>query len=501
MKLKTRLIIIFFTIILIPLTLTLGVIFLLSSLQTEKLAEDYGYTGPTEFAFPNTLQIVNDMTKDVYNDLYCVITKGSTSDGVPMSIENYSYWDELNTELLENDSYLIVRKESNFIYSGSYQDVSIKLDSLPEFDSLAVNSRTSPYILDNFDAMVKQLDFYFTDGDSGTFFIITPVTDLLPQLKTLFTQVLGIAFIVLLLTSIFLTIWLYRGIMAPIEKLQAATRNIRDGNLDFSLEITTHDEIGTLCEDFEAMRLQLKSSTEQKLKYDAENRVLISNISHDLKTPITAIKGYCEGIIDGVANTPERIDKYIKTIYNKSIEMDRLINELTFYSKVDTNKLPYNFEKINLTHFFNDCVEEINLEMESRANMELSYQNHIDSRTRVVADPEQIKRVINNIIGNSIKYLDKPKGFIEIVLKEDSDFVTIEISDNGRGISASSLPHIFDRFYRADLSRNTSKGGSGIGLSIVKKIVEDHGGEVSASSIDGEGTTISFSLKKYKEVK
>lgn len=499
MKLKTRLVIIFFTIILIPLTLTLGVILLLNNLQTEKLVEDYGYAGAADFAFPNSLQIVNDMTKDVYNALYEVVTKGVTPDGTPMSVENYAYWDELNNDLLENDSYLIVRKENNFIYSGSYQDVSLRLNSLPEFDSYTVNTRKSPYIQDEFDSLVKQLDFYFSDGDCGTFFIITPVTDLLPQLKTLFSQVLVIAFVILLLTSIFLTVWLYRGIMAPIEKLQMATMSIRDGNLDFSLETTTHDEIGALCEDFEAMRLQLKSSTEQKLKYDAENRVLISNISHDLKTPITAIKGYCEGIIDGVANTPERIDKYIKTIYNKSIEMDRLINELTFYSKVDTDKLPYNFEKINLSSFFNDCVEEINLEMESRANMELSYRNHIDTRTRVVADPEQIKRVINNIIGNSIKYLDKPKGYIEIILKDDSDYVTIEISDNGPGISESSLPHIFDRFYRADLSRNTSKGGSGIGLSIVKKIVEDHGGQVSASSINGEGTTISFSLKKYKE--
>lgn len=499
MKLKTRLIIIFFAIILIPLTLTLGVIFLLNNLQTEKLVQEYGFENATDLALPNTLQIVNGMTKEVYDDLLSVITKGITNEGEPTSVENYAYWDELNNELLDNDSFLIVRKGENFIYSGSYEDISIKLDSLPEFDPFMVNSQTTPYILDNFDALVKQLDFYFNDGSTGTFFIITPVTELLPQLKTLFMQVFVIAFVILLLTSVFLTIWLYRGIMTPIEKLQKATQNIKDGNLDFSLETDTHDEIGELCHDFEAMRLQLKSTTEQKLKYDTENRELISNISHDLKTPITAIKGYCEGIIDGVANTPERIDKYIKTIYNKSMEMDLLINELTFYSKVDTNKLPYNFEKINVTNFFNDCVEEINLEMESRENMELSYRNHIDSRTKIVADPEQLKRVINNIISNSIKYLDKPKGFIDIVIKDDADYVTIEISDNGRGIPTTALPHIFNRFYRADASRNTSKGGSGIGLSIVKKIIEDHGGHVGASSIDGEGTTIFFSLKKYKE--
>ena len=499
MKFSTRLIIIFFTILLLPLTLTLGTIFLLSNLQTEKLVHEYGYEHATELALPNTLQIVNDMTKDVYEDLFSVITKGHTLKGAKKSVENYAYWDELNHELLEVDSFLVVRKDETVIYSGSIEDISLKVNSLPEFDSFMINTRTSPYISDNFDALVKQLDFYFSDGSSGSFFVITPVTELLPQLKTLFTQIIFIAFVILLLTSIFLTIWMYRGIMAPIKKLQEATRNIRDGNLDFSLSSDTRDEIGALCQNFEAMRAQLKNTSDQKLKYDTENRELISNISHDLKTPITAIKGYCEGIIDGVADTPERVDKYIKTIYNKSMEMDLLINELTFYSKVDTNKLPYNFIKINITDFFNDCAEEIHLELESQNAMTLSYLNHIGPETLTVADPEQIKRVINNIISNSIKYQDKPKGHIEIILREDLEYINIEISDNGRGISSESLPYIFDRFYRADASRNTSKGGSGIGLSIVKKIIEDHGGRIGANSVEGEGTTIYFSLKKYKE--
>ncbi len=499
MRLKTRLIIIFFAIIIIPLTLTLGAIFFLSNMQTEKLVAEYGFENATDLAFPNTLQVINGMTKEVYEDLFSVVTKGHTTDGERKSVENYTYWDELNSELLKNDSFLAVRKGETFIYAGTYEDVSIRLASLPEFDTFMVESRVSPYVIDDFDALVKQIDFYFADGTNGSFFIITPVTELLPQLKTLFGQVIAIAFIILLFTGICLTVWLYRGIMAPIGKLQEATQKIRDGNLDFSLEMNTQDEIGELCEDFEAMRIQLKSSSEQKIQYDLENKELISNICHDLKTPITAIKGYCEGIIDGVADTPERIDKYIKTIYNKSSEMDLLINELTFYSKVDTNKLPYNFDKLNLSTFFRDCIEEIQLEMESRANMELSYRNHIDTRTKVVMDPEQIRRVINNVISNSIKYLDKPRGFIDIVLKDESDFVLIEISDNGRGIPTEALPNIFDRFFRTDSSRNSRTGGSGIGLSIVKKIVEDHGGMVGASSIEGEGTTIYFTLKKYKE--
>ena len=129
--------------------------------------------------------------------------------------------------------------------------------------------------------------------------------------------------------------------------------------------------------------------------------MLISNIAHDLKTPITAVKGYAEGLMDGVADTPEKRDKYIRTIYNKANEMDTLINELTLYAKIDTNRIPYNFAKINVGEYFNDCIEEIGLDLESK-NIGLAYFNYTDGSTQIIADPEQLRRVIHNIIGNSI---------------------------------------------------------------------------------------------------
>ena len=108
------------------------------------------------------------------------------------------------------------------------------------------------------------------------------------------------------------------------------------------------DEIGQLCQNFEEMRIRLKESTEEKIQYDKESKELISNISHDLKTPITAIKGYAEGLMEGVASSPEKRDKYIRTIYNKANDMDRLINELTFYSKIDTNKIPVSYTHLDV---------------------------------------------------------------------------------------------------------------------------------------------------------
>ena len=269
--------------------------------------------------------------------------------------------------------------------------------------------------------------------------------------------------------------------------------------LDFTLDADYDDEIGQLCQDFEEMRIRLKESTEGKVQYDKESKELISNISHDLKTPITAIKGYVEGILDGVASSPEKLDKYIRTIYSKANDMDRLIDELTFYSKIDTNKIPYTFSKINVASYFKDCVEEVGLDLDAN-NIELGYFNYVDEDVVVIADAEQMKRVINNIISNSVKYLDKKKGLLNIRIKDVGDFIQVEIEDNGRGIAAKDLPNIFDRFYRTDSSRNSSKGGSGIGLSIVRKIIEDHGGKIWATSKEGIGTEIHFVLRKYQEV-
>ena len=278
-----------------------------------------------------------------------------------------------------------------------------------------------------------------------------------------------------------------------------ATQNIRDGNLDFTIDVDSDDEIGELCRNFEQMRQRLKYSTEENISAEKENRILISNIAHDLKTPITTVKGYAEGLIDGVAATPEKRDRYIRTIYNKANEMDRLINELTLYSQIDTNRIPYNFNKINVSEYFNDCIEEIGLDLEAR-DIGLAYYNYADEKTMIIADPEQLKRVINNIISNSVKYMNKEKGFINIRIKDVGDFIQVEIEDNGCGIPTRELPYIFDRFYRTDASRNSSTGGSGIGLSIVKKIVEDHGGKIWATSKENTGTIMYFVIRKYQEV-
>ena len=319
------------------------------------------------------------------------------------------------------------------------------------------------------------------------------------QVRIIAKDLLFTATVILVFTALSIGLWIYRSIATPLVKLKKATQNIKEGNLDFELKPEADDELGKLCQSLEEMRRRLKDSAEEKLKYDKESKELISNISHDLKTPVTTIKGYAEGIIDGVADTPEKIDRYVRTIYNKATEMNTLINELTLYSKIDTNKIPYNFNIVSVNAYFDDCADDLSVELEAQ-NVEFGYFNYVERDVRIIADAEQIKRVIHNIVNNSLKYMDKPKGMINLRVKDVGDFVQVELEDNGKGIAAKDLPNIFDRFYRTDASRNSSTGGSGIGLSVVKKIIEEHGGKIWATSREETGTTMYFVLRKYQEV-
>lgn len=322
----------------------------------------------------------------------------------------------------------------------------------------------------------------------------------LPDFKNLVVDAMISVILILFFTAAILVIWTYSGIISRLRQLNKAAENIRDGNLDFSIDTKGHDEISELSESFEAMRKRLQMNAQEKLDAEQEHRMLISNIAHDLKTPITAIKGYSEGILDGVADTPEKQERYLKTIYNKANEMNTLINELTLYSNIDTNKIPYNFHKLNVKDYFTDCMEELEMDLENQ-HVQLTFFNYVDEDTLMIADPEQLGRVIHNIIGNAIKYMraEEP-SFISMRIKDVGDFIQVEIEDNGKGISNKDLPYIFDRLYRADASRNSAAGGSGIGLSIVKKIIEDHGGKIWATSKENVGTVMYFVLRKYQEV-
>ena len=492
MKIKTKLIIAFCIIIFVPILLATATVVGFCNFQAHAIEETYGIKNTDAYSVINSVQLLNRYTVADFQKIQKKIQK------TPDELVNMTYLQELNEELKQKYSYLIIRRGSQLYYNGG-SDNQIVVDSLPDYGSTGSEAGVGTYIDSDDEILVKQVDFKLTTGEETTAFIITSLKETVPEVRqTIVGGIISIV-IILLLTAFMMIIWIYRSMITPIKKLQVAAENIKEGNLDFSMDVKADDEIGELCVTFEEKRQRLKDNAEEKLNNERENKALISNIAHDLKTPITAVKGYAEGIMDGVANTPEKLDKYIRTIYNKANEMDTLINELTLYSKIDTNRIPYDFAKINVCEYFKDCVEEIGLDLEAKG-IGLSYFNYATADTMIIADPEQLRRVINNIIGNSVKYMNKTEKFINIRIKDVGDFIQVEIEDNGRGIAQKDLPYIFDRFYRTDASRNSATGGSGIGLSIVKKIIEDHGGKIWATSKENSGTTMYFVIRKYQEV-
>ncbi len=492
MKLKTRILITFLTVVFLPLIVTAVFLFFFSNYQLNSLKEDYG----VEISYENLTNTAMAMSQMTHDTFMLMQEKASSDAGV---FEQTNFLETLNERLERVDSFLIVRKGNDIYYNGSGEDCQELIEHLPDYGGFQAESDDGIYIGDDVQALVKQTDFIFSDKSEGSAFIVTFAESFRSQTQLLIIATVIVVLGVLVMTSLALCLWLYRGIVTPLSQLRKATWNIKEGNLDFVVEGNDVEEVNNLCEDFEEMRKRLKESSEENLAFDRESKELISNISHDLKTPITSIKGYVEGIMDGVADTPEKMNRYIQTIYNKAIEMDRLINELTFYSKIDTNRIPYVFNKISVNEYFDDCLDELRMELASE-NVDFDFENELSDEVLMIADAEQLRRVINNIVSNSLKYMDKDQKRLAIRIKDAGDFIQFEIEDNGMGIERKDLVKIFDRLYRADASRGTSKGGSGIGLSIVKKILEDHGGKVWAASEPGEGTTIYFVLRKYQEV-
>jgi len=306
-------------------------------------------------------------------------------------------------------------------------------------------------------------------------------------------RLIAIVFI-LVITNGLLTYYMSRSIIKPIKQLTLSARNISEGDLEYSVATNKKDELGELSNTFEAMRLSLKQAKEDQSRYERNRQELIASISHDLSTPLTSIKGYVKGIQDGVANTPEKLERYMDIIYKTANDMDSLINNLFRYSKLDIEQIPFEFEEVDLYSFFTDFIDELAFDLETEGMANLQADKNDDYIVK--ADREQLRRIVTNIVQNSLKYMDKAYKKIGVYLKSESRQVKIEIKDNGSGIAKQDIPRIFESFYRTDTSRNSSTGGSGLGLAIAKKIIEEHGGKVWAESNQGEGTSIYFTLKK-----
>ena len=394
------------------------------------------------------------------------------------------------TQNTPSSTKVVVLKDDETIYSsGEFSNVQIREMLM----NLGMNRPTYKLLNKTYELNLEA--FKTQEGGRYQLLKITPRADYAAYYSMMFWFILFCFIIVFMVASLIAQYLNTRNIAEPIVRLTSETGKLADGELETEIVEEGYGEIQRLCGAVEQLRLKLRESVYYKEKYDENRTFLISSISHDLKTPVTSIKGYIDGILDGVAKSPEKQQSYLKKASDKTTLITTMIDDLLLYSKLDLNQIPFHFEKLDIMEYIRYSVDDNRFIFE-REGKTIRIAEEI-SPASVLLDGSRFRRVVQNILDNARKHTAEVKGRVEIYLREVKHNVIIEFRDNGEGIAKEDLPHIFDRFYRGDASRK-AEGSSGLGLAIAKLIVEGMGGRIWAISDKDRGTSIILSLKKVQ---
>lgn len=456
---------------------------------------NYSDVNTNTYSMLNTVQW-NQTTESVANELLSQNSKENT-------IKNLN---KIASDLKKVNASLYIEKNSEVYYiSDNSFDIKAMAHSIVEFDE----NQNINYFGDNGLAIVTHIE-----DDDANYLIIMASTDYIvnninndepKRVKNiLFSRtaiLLTVIFVILLLSIILMSIIVANTITKPMDMLVKGVEEISKGNLEYKINYDSENEIGTTVKAFNSLASQLDKSIQERNTADEQRKQMLAGIAHDLRTPMTSVKGYLEGLRDGIANTPEKQKQYLQTIYSSTLDMERLLDELQTMSRLERGNIIIEKEPININEFLTDYVEEAKY-IAKRQNYILEYIQPAekDKEAMVMLDANRFSRVLMNIVSNSIKYSSKARrGKMSISFSGYEKYIVIAMKDNGIGISKENLPHIFETFFRADQARTRVSDGSGIGLAVCKEIVERHNGHIWASSEEGEGTTIFISLNRLLE--
>lgn len=288
----------------------------------------------------------------------------------------------------------------------------------------------------------------------------------------------AVIFLSILFTNRFLTKFVFRRIEEPLDVLTRGVHQLRDGNLDYRISYDRQDEFLPICQDFNEMAGRLKDSVQQLQNQERSRKTLLAGISHDIRSPLTSIQAYVEGLLDGVAQTPQMQQRYLTTIKSKAEDIDRLVSRLFLFSKMELGEYPEERREVRLDECIRDAAEACGEECR-RGGLDVALELE---PAVITADPVQLRRIVGNIIENSVKYKNRENGKLKITLRLRDGQYALCFADDGPGVPEEALPHLFEPFYRSDPARRDPHKGSGLGLAIVAGAVQQLGGTVAAEN-------------------
>lgn len=425
-------------------------------------------------------------------------------------------WEELREEEEEEqkEAFGDLIKELNrlgYYYDITYNDQTIlcnlpkgaskKISSLAgsgykELNSLSLANEKESLIKRTYQEEKKKIEvMVYCDEYGQTGSETSQVIREIVSLVGIFVGVL----LVTIITSIFvLTRWVSGGMKKTLEQLSEGVKQVQDGNLSYRIRSKKKDELGKACREFDEMAAYLEQSVEEKERYEEARKQMLAGISHDLRTPLTSVKAYVEGLKDGIANTEEKKQRYYDALQIRIGDLESLIDNLSLFSRFDRKEYHYVMEKIEISSFLESFFEENQIEFQKN---KIKIEKNIwpSEKLYIEGDRKQLKRILDNLADNTIKYREKEETVWTVSLREDTDRIFLEIADDGPGIQEEERSRIFDTFYRGDKARQNPGNGSGLGLAIVKEILKGHGACIrAAESEPGEGLKIiiEFPAKK-----
>ncbi len=296
------------------------------------------------------------------------------------------------------------------------------------------------------------------------------------------------------LTVVLISRWMKKTVLVPLEELKKGADRIAGDDLDHRIHYEGNDEFGDVCGAFDQMCLRLKEAKESQRQYEEDRQELLRGISHDLRSPLTSIKGYAMGLKDGIADTDEKKERYYDAILTRADDLERLTGSLSLLVRLETDNSLIRPERVCLDAYIRQLLEEKASWLADRG-IDVDYKTEA-ADAEADLDVREMQRVFLNLFENSVRYRTAERCRVEIGVCKTGAGTEIRFSDDGPGVSQKHLKHLFESFYRADESRTNPEKGSGIGLAVVKQIVEGQGGQVSASSEKGLCITMTFPLVK-----